>query len=308
MPKISYIIPCYFNEKNIPHTINELILCEKSFENDVDFEYITIDDGSKDNTFEELKKCKTKYPNKIKIIKLSGNYGAHNALLAGMNHASGDCHVILAADLQDPPELVNRMYEFWRKGVKFVIANRSSRYDPMISRLFSSFFHFLFRKIAIKNIPKGGFDLVLFDEKIRKEIVRMDERNTHQIFLMTSLKYEYVNIPYERTKREIGKSKWTFSKKIKLFIDSFVSFSYMPIRLISLTGLIMGFVSIIYALFIIYNKISGLVTVDGWSTIMVVILLVSSFQMIALGILGEYIWRTLDVSRKRPNYVIEEII
>ena len=164
MSKLSYIIPCYFNEKNIPITKKALIENEKLFDSKTEFEYIFVDDGSKDNTYNELLKIKKEHPKKIKIIKLSGNFGSHNAILAGMNNSSGDCCVVLAADLQDPPELVPKMYNYWLKGIKLVIANRESRADPLINKISAHFFHFLFRKLALPNLPKGGFDLVLFDK------------------------------------------------------------------------------------------------------------------------------------------------
>lgn len=306
MPKISVIIPCYFNEKNIPVTKAELIQNEGLFPKDVTFEYVLVDDGSKDGTLNELLKFKEECPNKVKLIKLSGNFGSYNAILAGMNYATGDCNVILAADLQDPPELIVKMYEYWLKGIRFVIANRQDRDESFLQRAFSESYHYLIRKFALKNVPKGGFDLVLFDKQLKDDVVGINEKNTNQIYLLSWLKYDYVNIPYKRRKREIGKSRWTLQKKIKLFVDSFVSFSFFPIRMISVTGLILGLIAFLYGLFVIYAKISGLVPLEGWSAMMVVILFVSSFQMIALGIIGEYVWRAMDAARNRPNFVVDK--
>ena len=163
------------------------------------------------------------------------------------------------------------------------------------------------RKFALKNIPKGGYDLVLFDKQLKDEVAKINEKNTNQIYLLSWLNYEYVNIPYKRKKREIGKSRWTLQKKIKLFIDSFVSFSFFPIRLISVIGLLLGLISFVYGVFVIYAKLTGLVPLQGWTAIMVVLLFVSSFQMIALGIIGEYVWRALDAARNRPNFIVEKI-
>lgn len=307
MPKISFIIPCYFNEKNIPITSNELIKNEKNFPSSTSFEYIMIEDGSKDNTLSELLKFKKDYPDKVKIIKLSGNFGSYNAILAGMNYATGDCNVILAADLQDPPDLIPKMLTHWQNGIKLVIANRIDREEPFIQKLFSNSYHHFIKKFALPNIPKGGYDLVLFDAQLRKEVVKINEKNTNQIYLLSWLKYEHVSIPYVRRRRELGKSRWTLQKKIKLFVDSFVSFSFFPVRLISVVGLLLGLFSFLYGLFIIYAKFTGLVPLQGWSAIMVVLLFVSSFQMIALGIIGEYVWRALDAARGRPNYIVDEI-
>jgi polyisoprenyl-phosphate glycosyltransferase len=307
MPLLSYIIPCYFNEENIPETKKELLKNESNFPTDVRFEYIFIDDGSKDGTLQELLKFKEEEPDKVRVIKLSGNFGSYNAILAGMNYAKGDCNVILAADLQDPPEMIPKMYSYWVNGIKLVIANREDREESFLQKTFSNTYHYLIKTFALKGIPKGGYDLVLFDKKLRDEVVKIDERNTNQIYLLSWLRYDYVSIPYKRKKREIGKSRWTLNKKIKLFIDSFVSFSFFPVRLISVSGLILGLLSFLYGLFVIYAKITGLVPIKGWSAIMVVILIVSSFQMVALGIIGEYVWRAMDASRRRPNFIIDEI-
>ena len=158
------------------------------------------------------------------------------------------------------------------------------------------------------GIPKGGFDFVLFDKQLKDEVVKMDEGNSNCMFLLAWQGFPYVSIPYTRQKREIGKSRWTMRKKIKLFIDSFVSFSFFPVRLISVAGIILGLLAIIYALFILAARISGHINVQGWSTMMIVFLFVSSFQMIALGIIGEYVWRNLDASRKRPNYIVDTVV
>jgi glycosyltransferase involved in cell wall biosynthesis len=306
MAKISVIIPCYYNEKNIPITAQKLLENELLFEKDVEFEYIMIDDGSKDNTYNELLKFKQQYPNKIKIIKLSGNFGSYNAIIAGMDYAEGDCNVVLSCDLQDPPALILTMYNHWKKGIKLVLANREKRDDGIWSNLFSNFYQKMIKKYGIPTLPDGGFDFCLFDKEVKNEILKLKEQNTNALYLMVWMRYEYVNIPYQRQKREIGTSKWTFSKKLKLFVDTFVSFSFTPIRLITVMGIFIGIAAIIYAAIIIYERLVGNIDAEGWTTLMVVLLLVSSFQIIALGILGEYIWRVLDAARNRPLYIVDK--
>jgi dolichol-phosphate mannosyltransferase len=160
--------------------------------------------------------------------------------------------------------------------------------------------------LALKNIPDGGFDLVLFDKQLREEAVKMNENNSHLIYLLSWMNFDYISIPYVRRKREIGKSRWTLHKKIKLFIDSFVSFTFFPIRTISVIGILLGIIAFAYGSFIIIGKLTGLITVEGWTSIMVVLLFVSSFQMISLGIIGEYVWRSLDAARKRPNFIVDK--
>ncbi|MES2691163.1 MAG: glycosyltransferase family 2 protein [Bacteroidota bacterium] len=308
MPKLSVIIPCYFNELNIPVTSKELIANERLFPNDVQFEYVMVDDGSRDNTLTELKKFKAAYPDKVKIVKLSGNFGSYNAIQAGMKYATGDCSVVIAADLQDPPELMVSMYEYWQKGIKLVLANRNEREDNFFSRVFAEKYQKLIRKYALSNLPDGGFDYCLFDKQLREQVVSMNENNTNSLYLLMWLKYDYITIPYTRRARQLGKSRWTFNKKIKLFIDSFVSFSYAPLRLITITGLLLGLVSFCYALFVLIARLYGAIVLEGWTSMMVVFLVISSFQMMALGIIGEYLWRNLEAGRKRPAFIVDEVL
>ena len=307
MAKLSIIIPCYFNEENIPVTAKELINNEKLFPEEVQFEYILVDDGSKDNTLREILAFKDIFPGKVIAIKLAGNVGSYNAVVAGMEYASGDCTVIIAADLQDPPELMVKMYEYWKQGFKLVMGNRQDRQETVVQKYLSNTFHWIMKTIALKNIPDGGFDYVFFDKQIREEVLKMKERNSNIFYLMTWMGYNYVNIPYSRKNREIGVSRWTLKKKIKLLIDSVLSFSFFPIRSISVIGIILGVIAFLYAIYIIILRLLGNIDVQGWTGLMVVLLFVSSFQMIGLGILGEYLWRSLDASRKRPLYVVEEV-
>ncbi|WP_192821715.1 glycosyltransferase family 2 protein [Rufibacter sp. LB8] len=308
MPLLSIIIPCYFNELNIPVTVGELVENESLFPQQVSFEYVFVDDGSKDNTFQALLNVKQAYPDKVKVVKLASNVGSYNAMVAGMEYATGECVVIISADLQDPPELMVKMYDYWRQGIKLVIASRKDRQDPFLSKLFANTFHAIMRKIAIKNLPQGGFDFVLFDGSIRQSILEMKERNTNVLYLLVWMGYDFVTIPYVRKERSVGISKWTWRKKIKLLLDSVMSFSYAPIRAISVMGIGLGMAAFLYALFLIVAKVSGAIQVEGWSSLMVVLLFVSSFQMIALGILGEYVWRGWDAARKRPLYIVEQVI
>ncbi len=305
MPKITVITPCYFNELNIPDYAIRMIENEKIFPSDVTFEYLLIDDGSKDNTWKELIKFQKQYPDKVKIIKLVRNFGSTNAVFSSLPFSNGDCNVVISADLQDPPELILKMYENWLKGYKLVLANRTNREEPFLQKLISNTTHKLVQKFGLKNLPNGGFDMNLFDKEIKNILIKMDEKNTFFPFLLMWLGYEFVSIPYVRRKRELGKSTYTLSKKIKAFVDSFVAFSFFPIRLISVSGLILGFLALCYALFVIIGKLFGFENSNGWSSLMVVILSVSAFQMIALGIIGEYVWRNLEASRNRPNFIID---
>lgn len=305
MPKLSIIVPCYYNEDNIPVTVPGLINNEANFSSEVTFEYIFVDDGSGDSTVAALRRMQAQYPDRVRVVELVANVGSYNAIVAGMAHATGDCMAIITADMQDPPELMVQMYDYWTKGFKLVIGNRQDREETGLSQVFAKTFHWLMKHLALKNIPDGGFDFVFFDRQVCDDVVRMQERNSNLFYLMVWLGYDYVNIPYMRRKREIGKSRWTLQKKIKLLIDSLLSFSYFPIRAISVLGLGLGTVAMLYGLYVIGLKVFGSDEPEGWTALMVVVLFVAAFQMIALGVIGEYVWRGLDAARKRPMYVVK---
>lgn len=302
----SIVVPIYFNEKNIPVTYPRLKKLEKSIEN-VELELIFVDDGSKDNSYEELLKIKKQDPS-VKIVKLARNFGSFNAILAGLALATGDCVGIISADLQDPPELFKDMIEEWRNEKKVVMAVRKDRHDPWLSKTLSNMFYKLLRKYAIPTMPEGGFDFVLLDKQVVPILNSINEKNSSVMAVIAWLGFDSTQIPYTRKQREIGESKWTFSKKFKLFVDMFTSYSYFPIRLISMLGIIIAFASFIYAAILIYLRIFNNIQVEGWTTLTVIVLFMSSFQLIALGIIGEYLWRNFDEAKKRPNYIVEEVV
>lgn len=305
MKKISIIIPVYFNEMNLSDLYEHLkkILNKALFA----YEVIFVDDGSEDNSFSELMKLREKDKN-IKIIRLSKNYGSHIAILAGMSYASGDCVTMLSADLQDPPEIILDMYKKYLEGNKVVLAVRKDRKDSFVQKILSNTYYKLMRKFALKNMPYGGFDCFLIDKKVVENIVKMKEKNTSIMGQILWCGFKVVEIYYIREERKKGKSMWTLSKKIKLFIDSFLSFSYVPIKFMSVMGFFFSFLGILGIVYIIINKIINNIGIQGWASIMVLILIVSGIQMTMIGIIGEYVWRNLDESKKRPVFIIDEKI
>ena len=307
MAKLSVIMPCYYNEGNIPVTGRALIENEKRFPRGTRIEYIFVDDGSGDHTYTELVKFRKKYPGRVTIIKLTRNFGANNASLAGLSKATGDCLAILAADLQDPPELIPKMFAYWQRGAKLVIATRTGRHDGHVATVLSDIFHFLMRVVIFPRAPRRGFDLSLFDRQVQTDVLGLREKNFFFPYLLIWLGYDYVTIPYVRRKRLIGSSQWTFAKRLKSFIDAFVSFTYTPLRIITVCGLVLSVVALLYAALVVYGRLTSRVPVEGWTSLMIILLFVSSFQMIALGIIGEYLWRTLDAARMHPPYIIESI-
>ena len=304
MSKLSLVIPVYYNELNL----NDLYLDIKSKILSVvdDYELIFVDDDSKDRSLEILKELK-KIDHKIKIVKLSRNFGSHAAILAGINYASGDCVAMKTADLQEPSEIIVEMYNLWKKGNNVVLAIREKREDSFISRFFSNSYYNLVRKIAIKNMPKGGFDCFLIDKKVVEVLRIMDEKNSTLMgqILWSGFKTEFVY--YTRLKRKKGKSKWTLIKKIKLFTDSILSFSFVPIRFVTILGIFIELFTIIYMGFIMYARFNKGIGVEGWTALMLINLFFFGLIFLTLGIIGEYIWRILDACRSRPTFIVEDV-
>jgi len=303
--KFSIVIPIYYNEANIPHTLLRLRSLVDLLPT-TELEFIFVDDGSGDRSLHLLLE-EQKVDLRMKVIRLSKNFGAGAAVQAGLRYATGDCVGIIAADLQDPPELFIEMIQHWQQGKKVVMAVRTKREDSVVSKTFSSVFYFLMDKMALPGYPKGGFDFVLLDRDVVQEVTQYSEKNTNIMSLIYWLGHDRVAIPYVRQERTYGKSMWTFGKKIKLFIDSFISFSYTPIRFISIVGIATALLSFCYGVFVFIGKITGKVEIEGWTTIMIAITFLLGMIMIMLGIIGEYLWRILDEIRNRPLYIIDEV-
>lgn len=302
----SIIIPIYYNEKNLPHTIPRLQQIQSLVPN-YDLEFVFVDDGSKDRSYQLLVDAKQRDP-RIKVIKLSRNFGSMAAVQAGLEYAKGDCVGIISADLQDPPELFVDMINKWENGIKVIMATRSDREESLTQKVFSNSYYFLMDRLALNGYPKGGFDFVLIDKQVVGELNCIKEKNTNIMSLIFWLGYSQESVAYVRRKREHGKSRWTLSKKIKLFVDSFVSFSYSPIRFMSIVGIFTAALSFLYGVFVILNAIFGYTPLQGWTTIIALITFLLGLIMVMLGIIGEYLWRILDESRKRPPYVIDEVL
>lgn len=302
----SIIIPVYQNEENIDKTVTSLLTLKGKLPN-YKLELIFIDDGSSDNSLELLLKHKKHNKSNMIVIKLTKNFGQISAIQAGLKIANGDCAGIISADLQDPYELFIEMIKKWEIGLKLIIGERIDREESINQSFVSNLYWRLVNKYAVKGYPLGGYDFCLIDRQVIDDINRIDEKNTHIFVLIFSLGYKYEKIYYKRMKRELGKSQWTLPKKIKLFVDTFVSFSYLPVKGISYIGLAISILSFFYAFFIVMSKFIFGNEYEGWTTIIVLISSFSGLILLTLGIIGEYLWRILDETRKRPYFVIDKI-
>jgi len=212
------------------------------------------------------------------------------------------------ADLQDPLELIFQMYEQSNKGFDIVWANRNDTQNSFFETAFSRVYARLMQKFAFPNFPDKGFDIVFFDTKVKQQLDKNIEANSNIFLQILGMGFKQTNISYNKIARKIGKSKWTISKKIKMLIDSFVAFSYAPIRFVSLIGFLFFTIGIIWTFYIIGRKILVDDLASGWPMLTSILLLGFGITNISLGIIAEYLWRTLDASRKRPVFIIDEII
>ena len=309
MPNIhcSIIIPVYYNEGTLAKTFN-IIKKEIIEKNSAkEFEIIFIDDGSGDNSLVELTELKKEHSDLIKIIKFTRNFGQVAAVMAGYQYAKGECIISISADLQDPPELINKMLNYhFTDNYDIVICHRKTRDESFFRRITSSIFYKMIRKLSFPNMPSGGFDFALINNKVKKVILSKQEVNPFWQGQILWTGYKIKFIPYKRKKREIGQSRWTFSKKIKYLIDGLMSYSYFPLRLMSITGIIVSMAGFIYAIIIFFARIFNAIPIKGWAPLMIVLLVLSGIQMLMLGVIGEYLWRTLDQVRNRRPYIIEK--
>ncbi|OFY18592.1 MAG: hypothetical protein A2W98_05000 [Bacteroidetes bacterium GWF2_33_38] len=307
MTDISVIIPVYFNDSSIEKTINAIKEQVIGRNKNRTFEIICIDDGSEDTSFEVLERLYSENRELLKIIKFSRNFGQVQAMLAGYKMAKGQCVINISADLQDPPMLMNEMiYAFFNENVEIIIGTRLDRKESLYRKKTSHFFYKLIQKLSFPNMPVGGFDYALLGRKVVDVILSNKDSSPFwqgQI-LWTGFPVKF--IPYIRSERESGKSRWTFSKKVKYLIDGVLSYSYFPLRAISILGAILFFIGIIYALIIVATYFFGEVPFNGWAPIMIIMLVLFGVVLLMLGVIGEYLWRVLEQVRGRLGYVIEK--
>ena len=304
MSKISIIIPVYYNSDTLMMLYEDMKA--KILGVIGDYEIVMVDDGSGDNSWEIMNQIREMDEN-VKCIHLSRNYGEHAAIFAGLSNCSGDCAVTKQADLQEDSELILEMYDSWKKGNKVVLAVREERDDPAIKKFFSNMYYSIVRKTIDSNMPKGGFDCYLLDRQAIEVIERMDEKNSALTLQVLWIGFKSDKVYFHRKDREVGESRWTLSKKIKLAMDSMMSFSYFPIKFMSGVGMVMAFLAFLWVIEVVCEYFIVGTPVQGWSTLMCLVLFSTGLILLMLGILGEYLWRTLDASRNRPVFIVETI-
>ncbi len=306
MALISVIIPVYYNEQSLPVLSDRLCIVAGQHPSH-EFEFIFVDDGSGDNSLAVLLRL-AQQSRKVRVIRLSRNFGSNAAILAGLSHARGDCGAFLAADLQDPPETLHEMIHAWESGAEVILAVRRDRAgDSWITRLFADWFNWLFKVLVFKDFSPQGIGFFLIDRRVIDVLVQCNEKNSHIMALILWTGFSRAVVLYDRAKRQHGRSRWTLGKKVKYFADAFAAFSYLPIRLSSATGIIFSILGGLYAVVVVILRLGGNIPIQGWTALMVVVLIISGIQLLMLGIIGEYLWRNLDATRRRPPFIIASL-
>lgn len=302
---VTVIIPIFNEYEGIPFLVDSL---NEFFRvnSHVKAEVIFVNDGSRDNSVDRLVSMKHE-SYRAKVISFSRNFGSHAALRAGISHASGDYICFNYADLQDPLELIIQMKEMMDKGNDIIWAHRESTKVSWGEKMFSKSYAYLMKKFAFKNFPEKGFDIVMFNKKVAAEVNKNVEANSSIFLQILGMGFKQESISYKKRERKTGVSKWTMSKKIKLFIDSFVAFSYAPIRFVTIVGIVFFIVGALWTVYIIIRKIFFQDLAAGWPALMSILMLGFGITNISLGIIAEYLWRTLDASRKRQVFIIDDI-
>lgn len=304
VPELSIVVPVYFNAKSLQELYDRLNQALTSA-NVKKWDVVFVDDGSGDESWNILLNLHRQQSN-VRIVRLSRNFGSTEAILAGLGFATGRSVAVIAADLQTSPDILGEMVDKWRAGAKVVLARRDSRDDPLFSRFFSFLFYQLFRWLVPLDMPRGGFDMFLVDSQVARLLSEHAEKNSSIPATLLWLGFDRQEVSSHRSHRRHGQSMWTFAKKLKLMYDSILSFSYVPLRLVTLLGLIGIFMALGYATLIVVMFLLKGELVAGWASLMVTILFFNGMVLVALGVVGEYVWRGFDAARKRPIYVVSE--
>jgi dolichol-phosphate mannosyltransferase len=305
-PELSIVIPVY-NEEAVLPTLRKRLCSFVDRLSPLVTEIILVDDHSSDRSPEIIKGFCEQDP-MFRYARLAKNCGSHVAILAGLARARGECAVFLAADLQDPPELVLQMMELWRQGHHVVWAVREQREGVSEIDIFlANSFYRLLNFLGEVNLPPRGSDFALLDRKAVDALLRSAGSDVSLGGEIARLGFSSEQIVYTKERRAAGASKWTLKKKLKAVADAFVSFSYAPLRAMSYLGISCSLLGFAYALLVIVIRLRSRAPVQGWASLIVVVLVLGGLQMMMLGVLGEYLWRTLEAARHRPIYFLEDV-
>ncbi|QSY58254.1 glycosyltransferase family 2 protein [Bifidobacterium imperatoris] len=304
---ITVLIPCYNEQESLPILFERMdALVSKQAESGLKYTVLFVDDGSKDDTRQLVREYAQQH-SYVKYIFLSRNFGKEKAMFAGIQHANTDALVIIDADLQDPPELIPQMAELWRQGYEDVYARRRSREgESWLKKATSRWYYDLLQKVSGVAIQKDTGDFRLLDRKCVDALKRLDESERNSKALFSWIGFKKIEFLYDRDRRVAGKTKWNYFKLFHLAMDGITSFTTLPLKVATWSGVLVSFIALVYAIVILVRTIAFGVDVPGYASTMVVVLILGGIQLLSLGILGEYLGRIFMQTKNRPNYLVEE--
>lgn len=305
VPVCSLVIPVYGNELNIGPLVAALEALGRKME--TPWEVVFVIDGSPDNSESTLRNCLPTASFPSQLISLSRNFGSFAAIRAGLARARGQYFAVLAADLQEPPELVLEFFRQLRGGTCDVtIGQRTGRSDGAFNSLSSRIFWGVYRRLIMPEVPKGGVDVFGCNEKVRRQLLALRERNSSLVGLLFWIGFRRLMVPYDRAKREAGRSAWTFSKKLRYLLDSVYGFTDLPIRWLSRAGALGMLCAGSFAAIVLYRKLAEGIPVPGYTPTVLLVTFFGGLNCFGLGLIGSYVWRAFENSKMRPTYVISE--
>ncbi len=301
-PTLSIIVPLYYAEGLLTPLTAALEQLAQDFQDIAATEVIFVDDGSQDQTFEHLRSLQPQHFT-YQAIRLARNFKSYVAILAGLHQAQGDYITFLPQDLQEPPELVGRLWQALQGGFDVAWAVRRSRGDRWLDRLFSHLFHRLMHAIW-SEWPATGADMFMITRPVAQVLLTMQEKNSHITGQILWSGFRQTRLFYDRQPRRVGQSGWSFWKKVELAVNVIAQFSYLPLRACTVLGLILAILGFLYGLTVLIGRLTLQIRVPGWTALMIVTLLIGGFQLLFLGVIGEYLWRIFDEVRQRPVYIV----
>jgi dolichol-phosphate mannosyltransferase len=303
-PAVSVVIPVYDEEENLPLLYQRLT--EVLEENEPHYEFVFVDDGSRDRSPEILQELSDQDPHVV-VVQLARNFGHQIAISAGLDYARGEGVIIMDADLQDPPEVLPEFIAKWREGHDIVYAIRANRKEGWFKRWAYTYFYRLLQRIANIQIPLDAGDFCIMDRKAVDILNNMPERSRFVRGIRSWIGLDQVGLAYNRDSRYAGQPKFTISRLIYLALDGLVSFSFIPLRAISILGFIISFISIMLAIGYTIQKLTRGLTPPGFATTIVAIFFLAGIQLITLGVIGEYVGRIFEEVKRRPLYVVRKV-
>jgi glycosyltransferase involved in cell wall biosynthesis len=301
---VSLVVPIYRSETNLPDLLRGLTRLAEQIE----FEAVFVVDGSPDRCAEILEAALADQPFSSQLIQLSRNFGAFSAIAAGFEHGRGDIFAAVAADLQAPLDLVVEFASRLSSGkVDVVVGERTGREDSWLTRSVSNFYWGLFRRVAMREIPSGGVDTFACTAQVRDALLRLPEVDSSLISLLFWLGFRRESVPFVRRKRIAGRSAWSLRKKIDYALYSIFSFTDLPVRLLLIVGASASVLAFVTGVVVLAYRLLGRIHVPGYTVLALLIVFYGGITTFALGLIGQYLWLTLQNARKRPSYVVRAV-